>query len=524
MHLNFHFLRFLCPELEAVLTGKFLVSCFSQNKDELIMSFEDEEETVFLRANLLPGISCLSLVPDFKRGKRNTISLFEPAIGNRVSTVQVCSYERAFFLHFESGAKILFKLFGNKSNILWYSQEAELPELLFRNLLREDWELKISELSKNIELEFNRFQALEGNAAQFLPTLGKIPRNWLKGKGYIEASIQERWQLMQELLDMLDAPFYSIIKEEGQYVLSLLPEENSLFQTTDPIIATNELFKYLVVIQSFEKEKQKWVRTFEEQQKRTTAYLQKTSEKLESLQKEPPLSQLADVIMANLYQIPKGAQTVELFNFYTGQNQTIPLKQGQTPQKQAENLYRKSKNRKLEIEQLEENLQAKRLQALQTESWLSELSEINDFRGIKSFLKQHKLTDISSNQEETVPYKRFEIEGFEVLVGKSSKANDELLRRFAWKEDLWLHAKDVPGSHVLLKYRSGINFPKTVIERAAAYAAYYSKNRNDTLAAVMYTPAKYVRKVKGAAPGAVMVDKEKVILVPPQGPQEADPT
>ncbi len=524
MHLNYHFLRFLCPELESVLMGKELISCFSQHKDELVLSFEDDEETVFLRANLLPGISCLSLVPDFKRGKKNTVSLFEPAIGNRVAAVRVCSFERAFRVSFDSGAILLFKLFGNKSNILWYPQGAVLPELLFRNLLKEDRDLNLFDLEKKFELDFERFQKLEGNAAQFLPTLGKISRNWLKDKGYLNADLSERWRLMQELLDMLDAPFYSIIKEEGQYVLSLLPEPNPIFQTADPIAAINELFKYLVVIQYFEKEKQKWIRTFEEQQKRTSSYIQKTTEKLETLRNEPPLSQLADVIMANLHQIPKGADAVELFNFYTGENQTLLLKQGQSPQKQAENLYRKSKNRKLEIEQLEENLQAKMQQAQQTATWLIELQEIKDFRSFKSFLKQHKLTDNSSNHEEQVPYKRFEVEGFEVLVGKSSKANDELLRRYAWKEDLWLHAKDVPGSHVLLKYRSGINFPKTVIERAAAFAAYYSKNRNDSLAAVMYTPAKYVRKVKGAAPGAVMVDKEKVILVPPQGPQESDPS
>ena len=109
-------------------------------------------------------------------------------------------------------------------------------------------------------------------------------------------------------------------------------------------------------------------------------------------------------------------------------------------------------------------------------------------------------------------------EGFEVLVGKSAKGNDEMLRNYAWKEDLWLHAKDVSGSHVLIKFKSGITFPKSVIERAAELAAYYSKNKNESLAAVIYTPSKYVRKVKGSAPGSVMVSKEDILLIPPKGP------
>jgi predicted ribosome quality control (RQC) complex YloA/Tae2 family protein len=73
---------------------------------------------------------------------------------------------------------------------------------------------------------------------------------------------------------------------------------------------------------------------------------------------------------------------------------------------------------------------------------------------------------------------------------------------------------------VLIKYRSGINFPKTVLERAAELAAYYSKNKNESLSPVMYTPAKFVRKVKGSAPGAVMVEKENVLMVKPTGPKE----
>ncbi|MEQ8810389.1 MAG: hypothetical protein RIE59_15060, partial [Imperialibacter sp.] len=77
------------------------------------------------------------------------------------------------------------------------------------------------------------------------------------------------------------------------------------------------------------------------------------------------------------------------------------------------------------------------------------------------------------------------------------------------------HAKDVPGSHVVLKWRAGQNFPKPVIEQAAALAAYYSKRKTDTLCPVIFTPKKWVRKPKGAHPGAVIVEREEVIMVEP---------
>jgi predicted ribosome quality control (RQC) complex YloA/Tae2 family protein len=80
---------------------------------------------------------------------------------------------------------------------------------------------------------------------------------------------------------------------------------------------------------------------------------------------------------------------------------------------------------------------------------------------------------------------------------------------------LWLHAKDVSGSHVIIKYQAGKNFPEPVIERAAGLAAFFSKLRTDSLCPVIVTPKKYVRKPKGLPEGAVVVDREKVLMVVP---------
>ena len=103
-------------------------------------------------------------------------------------------------------------------------------------------------------------------------------------------------------------------------------------------------------------------------------------------------------------------------------------------------------------------------------------------------------------------------------MGKGARQNDELTQRHTHKDDLWLHAKDVAGSHVVVKYQSGKPFPETVIEKAAQLAAWYSKRKNDSMCPVLYTPKKYVRKPKGSAPGAVVVEREKVILVTPGNP------
>jgi predicted ribosome quality control (RQC) complex YloA/Tae2 family protein len=519
MHLNYHYLKYLCPELSTKFKGLQIINCFSQNKDELVIGCADEDRQLFIRANLLPVISCLSFQGDFKRSKRNTVSLFPELIGQRIIDIQVFSYERSFKLNFESGDTLVFKLHGTRCNVLYYPKGNLYPVAIFRNDLKDDKSINLDNINKNLDLSFEKFQILEGNASLFLPTLGKIPREWLKSKGYIASDLETKWKLVQELLDLLESPYYYIIKENNEFNLTLLPvHQQVVFETADPIQACNELFRYKVIIQAFEKDKNHWLRIFEEQKKRTKAYILKTSRKLSELEHEVSPSQVADVIMANLHQIPSGSEEVVLFNFYTQKEELFKLKKGQTPQKFAETLYRKSKNRKKEIDQLYQNLDEKERMLTQTEEWLSELNGISDFRNLKEFIKTNHLTARQKEKEEQVPFKRFEIEGFEILVGKSAKANDEMLRYFAWKDDLWLHAKDVSGSHVLVKYRSGINFPKTVIERAAELAAYYSKHKNDSLAPVIYTPAKYVRKVKGSPAGAVMVDKESVLMVVPRGP------
>ncbi len=513
-------MKFLIPALVKKFVGMEIMECFSQNKDELVVGCSGQNEEAYIRANLLPSVSCLAFPDGFKRSKKNTVSLFPELIGKKIMAIDPIKFERAFLIKLSDNSSLLFKLHGTRSNILYYHSGSKTPGLLFRNELKDDKEILINELAKELTLDYETFQSLEGNASKFLPTLGKIPREWLKTNGYLEVGLAEKWHLMTNLLDMLESPLYQIVQLGNEYLLNLLPSPDSLFQTEDPIKACNELFRYRVVIQAFEKEKNHWLKQLEDQKKRTAAYIHKTTHKLELLENEISPSQTADIIMANLHQIERGQEEIELLNFYSGKQEFFKLKRDQTPQKYAENLYRKSKNRKKETEQLFQNLIEKEKLLDQTTSWIEEIKEFDDFRSLRDFIKRNHLTPKSKGQEDQVPYKRFEIEGFEILVGKSAKGNDELLRNFAWKEDLWLHAKDVSGSHVLIKHRSGINFPKTVIERAAELAAYYSKNKNDSLAPVIYTPSKYVRKIKGSAPGAVMVDKESVLMVPPKGPQE----
>jgi predicted ribosome quality control (RQC) complex YloA/Tae2 family protein len=521
MHLNYHFLKFLCPELARVLVGKKVLACFSQSKDELIFQTSDQNSERCIRAHLLPPQIYLSFPEQFPRAKRNSADLFVELIGDTIKSCRVLNFERGFILTFSSGKTLLFKLHGTRSNILLYQKGATNPSSLFRNELIEDRTIDWHTLERSIPLTRERFDELEGNALQFLPTLGTDLRAWLKEREYPSSTLDQKWFLMQELLDLIDTPLFTLTKKSGEITLSLLPEQENVGSFSNPIQAVNELFYLAIVKGNFEKEKNLLLKKYQDQLKKHESYISKTSQKLTELRNSAPPSQLADVIMAYLHEFEPGILEKNLVDFYTGKEIKILLKPNQKPQDLAENLYRKSKNRQLEWVQMEKTILQKKQQAEEISKKILELEKSEDFRKLKTFKKANSEDKVLQKEATSLPFKVFEFEGYPIWVGKSASSNDEMLRNFTKKDDLWLHARMVPGSHVLIKLGANEFPPIPVLERAAGLAAYYSKNKTESLAPVIYTRAKYVRKVKGAAAGSVHVEREQVLMIPPMGPDES---
>ena len=106
-------------------------------------------------------------------------------------------------------------------------------------------------------------------------------------------------------------------------------------------------------------------------------------------------------------------------------------------------------------------------------------------------------------------------DGLEVLVGRSARQNEVVTFQLAASGDLWLHARGLPGSHVVLK-TAGRTPPATSVEQAAELAAYYSRGRDSTTVPVDVVPARNVHHVKGGKPGLVRISGETTINVRPR--------
>ena len=300
---------------------------------------------------------------------------------------------------------------------------------------------------------------------------------------------------------------------EGIPALKLLEMPNPVLVTEDPIEATNKLVELHQRFRKFGKEKLSFSSQLSREIVQAENYISKSQAKLNELKQRRDPQELANLIMANLHMIPKGSDHIELFDFY--QNETLEIKINPllSPQANAENYYRKAKNRNIEFEKIEENIDSKRQQIIQKKALLDQLEPIENWKELNALINSTKRQD--QEQNTVLPYSVYEVHGFQILVGKNAKSNDHLTMKAATKNDLWLHAKDVSGSHVVIKHQAGKNFPQNVIEAAAQMAAFYSKRKTDSLCPVIYTPRKFVRKVKGAPAGQVMVDKEQVVMVVP---------
>jgi predicted ribosome quality control (RQC) complex YloA/Tae2 family protein len=185
-----------------------------------------------------------------------------------------------------------------------------------------------------------------------------------------------------------------------------------------------------------------------------------------------------------------------------------------SPQKNAELFYKKAKNQHIEIQFLTKAIANKKKTISSIEENIEKLHEVDDLRNLRALIGE-PTSRSPKEKKDSLPYFEFEFKSFKIWVGRNAGANDTLTLKYSYKDDLWLHAKDVPGSHVLIKYQSGKKIPKDVIERAAQLAAYHSKRKNESLCPVTVTPKKFVRKRKGDPPGLVVVEREEVILVTP---------
>jgi predicted ribosome quality control (RQC) complex YloA/Tae2 family protein len=264
-------------------------------------------------------------------------------------------------------------------------------------------------------------------------------------------------------------------------------------------------------------------------QKRLKIKKEKVEVDLNQAEKFEQYKKFGDLLVMNKDSIRKGEESVTLLDIFDPQQSLveIPLSAERSPIQNAQAYFKKYKKakdalvmmKKRQAETQKEIVKVEKiLEKLEGETKELDLEEIEEELISLGFLKEKKIPEKRKGGKKEFSPRRFVTkDGSEILIGRNNKENDYLTFKFAHPGDLWFHAQDVPGSHVVLRRKEKKKEPlHSDIKEAAQVAAYFSKARGARKVPVIYTFAKYVRKPKKGKPGLALVEREKTILVEPK--------
>lgn len=239
-----------------------------------------------------------------------------------------------------------------------------------------------------------------------------------------------------------------------------------------------------------------------------------------------------ELITAYMHLIQRGDREVTVENFYEEDTPSIsiPLDSTKTPAENAQHYFKKYNKAKTAAVAAEEqaaiaNLEIEYLDGILQQLAFAEAKDVEEIReelAEQGYLRLRSRVRIRSNGKKgdrrsvrrTPTLERFlSSEGKEILVGKNNTQNEYLTRKLAAAQDTWLHTKDIPGSHVVIR---ATEFGEATLREAAMLAAFFSKARFSSQVPVDYTLIKHVKKPGGAKPGYVIYENQKTVYVSPE--------
>lgn len=408
-------------------------------------------------------------------------------------------------------------------NVLSQSSQNELTE---RILYQEE-----QNLSKALIRVFNGLDPLLAEEIAFQASLNSAG----KVKDIRPEKMEQLFKVLCSLEEAVQNNLWEptmIVNESGVFkdftcldIKSLPPSQKKTFKNMNRLL--NTFFAFKEKQQKTDHLKHNLVSLVEEEIKKARDKGEKLQLKLKSAEKTEELRLWGDLLTSQMYLVEKGLDQVELVNFYEPQQKKIkvPLDPKLSPGANAQKIFKKYRKFKKALPLLQKTL----LQISQELSYLEgvrfslgivrpeDLDYIKEELMKEGYIKKTPVRKGSAEKKKaekiSEPLKFLSSEGFEIFVGKNNYQNEYLTLKMAGKEDLWLHVKDIPGSHVVVR---GDHIPSQTLEEAAGLAAFYSKGAGSSNVPVDYTRVKHVRKPRGAKPGMVIYDHHKTLYVTPE--------
>ena len=537
---NHYTLAALVAEIEADLKTSLITACLTRTENvlELILAGPGQDRRSLV-VSCKPRLNYLLL--DKHPGKKlRGANVLPEAVGKSVDSVSVRENDRTVVLELSGGSRLIINLFGTHSNV--YLEDMEKGPI-GSFLKRKTKEPHIGSGPRNEPhlpedaADFaNRFRQLTGSPEKKLSTIFPIfGREIVKevlyrlggevnplsseesGSHPEERQLARLYDTADEVRKELDSPHPRIYYEDGLPVLMSLLEMKHLgsceikeYASVNTCIAdfVSEAARHSTAVEL----KDSLVSRLLKKREDLAATIRKIEKDI-SANREEKYRTYGTVLLEHLGEIRKGQSSFE-----TGHGDTsllIPLDEKLTPVENSQAYFGKSKKARESHRQAIARKEELTRLLNKVDQDLETARRETDLRVLDSFAKEEK-----SEREAQTPFRHFETNEYNIYVGKDAANNDELTFGFAKPNDVFLHARGVSGSHVIIRNKSRDYPQKAVIEYAASIAAYYSKARSSRLVPVAYTMRKYVKKARGK-PGAVFLDREEVVFVVPKIPQDS---
>ncbi|EST52710.1 hypothetical protein T458_17305 [Brevibacillus panacihumi W25] len=231
-----------------------------------------------------------------------------------------------------------------------------------------------------------------------------------------------------------------------------------------------------------------------------------------------------EMITANMHQIKRGDKELVTVNWYdeAGGTITIPLDPLKTPSENLQSYYKRYNKAKNSIQVVNEQIEQARTEILYLDGLLGQLEhaslqeaeEIREELVEQGYMRDRKKRGMRKKKDTKPALEKYiSSDGTEILVGKNNKQNDYLTNKLASPQDTWLHTKDIPGSHVVIRSRQ---YSEQTLLEAANLAAFFSRAQQGSQVPVDYTLVKHVKKPSGSKPGFCIYEQQKTVYVTPE--------
>lgn len=557
MVIHFFTLLALSREFSRMLAGAAVEEIFTQQKGELLITFSsgDNARNPTLCISIEPRSNYVYLRATFSRAKKNSSDLFSSLLGAVVRSIGVLPFERTLQIEFADGRHLILLLYNTiEANILLVDDQRIISESFKNNKVLQNSTFIPTQLVFDARVLTEREQFIASLTKQASPTVFSAIKSIIPILGAVYTrellfliGIDERspvGSLAQDDIDKLFLTLTALLYDlehpspavyannDSSRMYSLVPLTHLKRLPVEEYATVNESVQRFI-FGSYRRdvevdERNLLLKKMQNEITKTTRGVELLSTELEKGKRSEEYAAIGKTLMANLREVSKGMKEIELSDpTQSHVNRRIALDPALTPVENAERYFQKSKKAKTNRIESVRRFEIIERKLSTIRRLHSELEECGITEEVKKFLNnnRHELLAMNfindTSKKELPPFRIFVVAGgFEVWVGKSSANNDLLTMKYAKPNDLWFHVRGASGSHTVLKVSSKTEKPpREAIREAAAIAVYYSKMRKAGQVPVAYCERKYVHKPKGAATGAVVLEREEVIFVKPKLPE-----